>query len=453
MKRPTGIPDPTFRQVEALAKVITAKQPRNQLRTALMNHRRTFENWKLVSELGDLQAVLGWPAKAVETLARRARLEGFTLKGGDIASFGLDEVVEQTQFMRRARQAELNSLVHAVAFEVAHRGGEGEPDVLITHVDATNGTGTWNHRLGELDDFLSVSHWENGEPRDWAYYTRDSIWVCSNGSAERFPQALGRVPVEPLVYKPRLDRPFGSSRISRSVIFLTRSATRVVVRSEATADLYSAPSLLALGLTAAQIEQGSWRQGIGNVVGIPDADEGPVDAPSLARVDIKTINQASQEPHVAQLRAWAQLFAGETSIPVSSLGISIDSNPTSAESYAASREDLIAEAEDAAGEWGEAHRRSLINAFAIREGMSIDDVPSELVRGLGARYRDARHTSQAAAADSFVKLATAIPGLAEADAALDMLGLDAALKERLRADLRRSRSSSMLDALAAAAEA
>ena len=105
MKRPTGIPDSTFKQVEALTKAITAKQPRNQLRTALMNHRRTFENWKLVSELGDLQAVLGWPAKAVETLARRARLEGFTLKGGDIASFGLDEVVEQTQFMRRARQA------------------------------------------------------------------------------------------------------------------------------------------------------------------------------------------------------------------------------------------------------------------------------------------------------------------------------------------------------------
>ncbi len=257
--------------------------------------------------------------------------------------------------------------------------------------------------------------------------------------------------MEPLIYKPRLDRPFGQSRISRSVIFLTRSAARIVVRSEATADLFSAPALLALGLTAEQITDGSWRSGIGHVVGIPDADEGPADAPNLARVDIKTIQQASQEPHIAQLRAWAQLFAGETSIPVSSLGISIDSNPTSAESYAASREDLIAEAEDANGEWDQAHRRTLLNAFALREGIAFDEIPDEL-RRLRAKRRDPRHISQAAAADAFVKVASVIPGLAATDTAVDMLGLDPALAERLKVDLRRNRTASMLTALGAGDE-
>lgn len=392
MTRVPGLPAAAQDTLDRLIKQLKEKAPRNELRTALMNHKRTFEDWPIVGELGDLRAVLGWPAKAVETLGRRVRLEGFTIPGRDLSEFGLDVLMEETQYLRRVRMGELNSLVHAVAFEVSTKGGAGEPDVLITHVSAQNGTGTWNGRLNRLDDFLSVLSWEKGKPKDWALYLPAGTWVYANGTLDWTSHKLGRVPVEPLIYKPRLDRPFGQSRITRSVIFLTRSAARVVVRSEATADLYSAPGLLALGLTADQIEQGSWRQGIGNVVGIPDADEGPLAAPQLARVAIEKIQQASQQPHIDQLRAWAQLFAGETSIPVSSLGISIDSNPTSAESYAASREDLIAEAEDAGAEWGAAHRRAILNAWALREGVAYDDIPDELLR-MRSKLRDPRHES------------------------------------------------------------
>lgn len=453
MIRISGLPADETSRLNTLIDQIKAKQPRNQLRTAMMDHKRTFQNWELVRELGDLEAVLGWPAKGVETLARRCRLEGFTLPAGsDMDTFGLNTLLDETQYLRRARMGELNSLVHSVSFEVATTGDVGEPDALITHVSALNGSGTWNGRLGRLEDFLSVTEWgENSKPKEWALYMSEGTWVFQNDTLDYQGHGLGRVPVEPLIYKPRLDRPFGQSRITRSVIFLTRSAARVIVRSEATADLYSAPSLLALGLTANQIESGSWRQGIGNVIGIPDASDGPAEAPHLARVDIKTIQQATQEPHIAQLRAWAQLFSGEMSLPVSSLGLSVDSNPTSAESYAASREDLIAEAEDANGEWGASHRRSVLNAYALREGIKFDEIPAEL-RGLRAKSRDPRHVSQAAAADAFVKVASVIPGLAETDTAIDMLGLDAALADRLKDDLRRTRSRSMMDTLAGVAD-
>lgn len=456
MIRVDGLPVDETARLNVLVDQIRAKQPRNELRTALMNHKRTFENWPLVNELGDLKAVLGWCAKGVETLARRCRLEGFTLANGqDLEAYGLDTLLDDTQFLRRSGMGELNSLVHSVAFEVSTTSDDpAEPDVLITHVSALNGTGTWNGRLGRLDDFLSVTEWgkDGGAPESWAMYLPGRTWVYENGTLDLQEHSLtDRVPVEPLIYKPRLERPFGQSRITRSAIFLTRSAARVIVRSESTADLYSAPGLLALGMTADQIADGSWRSGIGNVIGIPDANEGPPDAPQLARVAIEKIQQASQEPHVAQLRAWAQLFSGEMSIPVSSLGIGIDSNPTSAESYAASREDLIAEAEDANGEWDGAHRRSLLNAFALREGVGFDELPAEL-RGLRAKRRDPRHTSQAAAADAFVKVASVIPGLAETDTALDMLGLDPSLVERLKSDLRRGRSSAMVTALAGVAD-
>ena len=445
-----GLPEQEAQLVERLVKQIKAHRTNNELRTQLMDSKHLLEQMAFVSNQKQLQAVLGWPAKAVETLARRCRLERFAVEGGELDAFGLTELLSHRNFIRRARQGELSSLVHGVAFEVVSRGGDGESPVVVTHTSALNGTGDYNSRRGRLLNFLSVSEWTKGmgRPTRFTLHQPGVVWTVTDGKAtpSEHTAIKDRVLVEPLVYKPRLDRPLGSSRITRPVIFLTQSAVRVVVRSEATADLYSAPSLIATGLTADQIQDGSWRQGIGNVIGIPDADEGPDGAPNLARVTLEKIQQASQEPHVAQLRAWAQLFAGETSIPVSSLGISIDSNPTSAESYAASREDLIAEAEDANAEWGGAHTRTALNGWALANGKHPDDAPDEL-RTISARYRSPANTSRAAAADAFVKLATAIPGLAQTDSAIDLLGLDPDVAAKLRSDLRRARATAMLTEL------
>lgn len=453
MIRVSGLPVDETEKLNQLVKTLEAKRPRNELRSSLMDHKRTFENWPLVGEMGDLRAVLGWPAKAVEVLARRAKLEGFTIPGRDVSEFGLDEIIEQTQYLRRVKMGDLSSLVHAVAFEVTTTGdpADREPDVIITHASALNGTGTWNNRRGRLTDFLSVQSWKDSKPEDWALYLDDVTWVFRNGALDKQEHKLGRVPVEPLIYKPRLDRPFGQSRITRSIIFLTRSACRVIVRSESTADLYSAPGLLALGLTADQIAEGSWRSGIGNVVGIPDADEGPADAPQLARVAIEKIEQASQEPHVAQLRAWAQLFAGEASIPLSELGIGIDSNPASEGSFRMGERPLVAEASDAADEWGGAHRRTMLNAYALREGIPVADVPVEL-RPLAAKWRDVNNETSAQRADAFTKQAGAVPWIAETDAALDMLGIEPELARRLREERRRARASSMLTELGRVAD-
>ena len=58
---------------------------------------------------------------------------------------------------------------------------------------------------------------------------------------------LGRVPLEPVTYKRRTLRPFGSSRISRAVMSLTESAMRTVARAEVGAEFFSAPQRYLLG--------------------------------------------------------------------------------------------------------------------------------------------------------------------------------------------------------------
>lgn len=453
--RVAGLDDDQQRIVNGLVKTIDDKLPRNILRDNYMDHQVTLDRFGIMQAVPErFRVVVGWPAKAVEALARRCNLEGFSTTSGDLEALGINDLVEDNQFLREAPQGHISSLVHSCAFQVVTAGEDGEPEQLITRVTARDGSGEWDGRQRRLTSFLSVLGRDetDGKPSDMNLYLPDQvISILKRSVVERQAQPLGRVPVEPLVYRPRLGRPFGSSRISRPVMSLTQSALRVILRSESTADIYSAPGLIAFGLTSEQLTQGSWVQGIGNVVGIPDAGDAP--ETSLARAQVQVIQQASQEPHISQLRAWAQLFAGETNIPASSLGVSVDqANPESAEAYAASREDLIAEAEDADREWGAAHVRTLQMAWALREGVTMDELPDE-VRNLRARWRDPRHVSQAAAADAFTKLVGVLPGLAQSDAALDMLGLGEDLTARIRADLTRQRGRAVLDGLGALPDA
>src|SRR5690606_40283705 len=166
-------------------------------------------------------------------------------------------------------------------------------------------------------------------------------WVL----VDRVEHNLG-VPVEALVYKPAPRRPVGASRISRTVMSLHDQALRTVVHMGGHADIYSYPELWLLGADesiftkADGSRSAAWQVMLGRIKAIPDDDDA-----AEPRADVKQFRASSPEPHIMQLKQQAQLFAGETSIPLTSLGVSDQSNPVSADSYVASREDLIAEAE------------------------------------------------------------------------------------------------------------
>lgn len=451
-----GLSDDEQRLVDRLSDELNQKARRNRIRSMYMDGKRAARALSpmLPPYLQKVGAVLGWPAKAVEAVARRTRLTGVAIPGSDLSTFGVDRIIEDNQFLREVRQAELSSFTHAVSWEVVTKGGAGEPDAMITAKSALDGTGTWNKRTRRLDDFLSVlERDQDGELSEFALYLPGQTIIAADGKVQDRSTHQLWVPVYPLTYKPRLDRPFGQSRITRPVMYLTNAAVRSILRMEGTADFYGTPHLLLLGATLDQFsEQGSaastWDFLMTKVNGLPDAEEAEG---NLARASVEQITQASQQPHMHQLDTIAAAFAGETGIPVSSLGVGVkQANPTSAESYQASREDLIAEAEDAADYFGWSHVRALQDAWLIANGES--ELPDEL-RRLRAIYRDPRQTSRAAAADSTVKLVGAFPWMAESDAILDTIGLDPSIVEQLRADKVRSRASVNMQALISRASA
>lgn len=442
--------------LDELLNQLDEKHARNRLRAQYYDSKYLFRDLNISTppSLRNFEAVLGWPAKAVDGLARRCNLDGFVIPSGSADDFGITELLDSNSMDVEGHQAQTSAFIHSTAFLTTTLGDtkSGEPDVLMTARDANTGTGIWDPRRRGLSSALSIVDHDKDtcDPNYMVMYLPDKVVTMTKGkgglwSVDRRGHKLGRVPVEPLVYQPRLGRPFGASRISRAVMSLTDSALRTVVRSEIGAEFFTAPQRWALNIPQEVFEAGAWKAITGRILALdpPSEDE---DADPNFKPEVGQFPQISMQPHSEQLRMWAMLFAGETSIPVTSLGV-IQDNPSSAEAIYAAKEELVIEAEFANRVFGVGWTRAVRNAIQLRDNLS--EPPAEL-RSLRAKWRDPATPSKAAAADAMLKQIQALPWLAESEVALEQLGYDRTTIERLMADKRRATATSLIDKLGAA---
>ena len=447
-----GLDDDEQRLVDRLLKQLTDRSTRNRLRSCYYDGRRAIKQVGKVipPQYYKLGLVLGWSAKAVDILARRCNLDGFVWPDGDLDSLGYTDVWESNHLSTESDSGQISSLIHGPSFLINTQGGDNEPTSMIHVKDALSATGDWNARRRGLDNLLSITGRDKeGRPTGLVLYldgetviaARDGKW-----SVDRHEHPWG-VPVEVLAYKPRVGRPFGSSRISRPVMSLHDQALRTVIRMEGHADIFSYPELWMLGADSSVFKNAdgsikpSWQVVMGRIKGVPDDPES--DNP---RVDVKQFQAASPQPHIDMLKQQAQLFSGETSIPLSSLGVSDMSNPTSADSYIASREDLIAEAEGATDDWSPALRRCMIRALAIKN--DLDAIP-EAWATINTKWRSPVYLSRAAQADAGMKQLAAVPWLAETEVGLELLGLSDQQIKQAMSQKRRAQGSQRLQQILA----
>lgn len=445
--------DDENRTLNRLLEQLAQKTERNLLRAAYYDGRRAVRQIGSVipPQYYRLGIVLGWSAKAVDILARRCTLENYVWPDGDLGSLGLHEVWESNFFQAESNSAMVSSLIHAVSFLVNTQGGDGEPKGLIHVKDALSATGDWNSRTRRLDNLLSIiDRDDEGKPTELVLYL-DGITVTGKReggrwTSDRTTHPWG-VPAEPLVYKPRVGRPLGMSRISRPVMAMHDAALRTVIRLEGHSDVYSMPDMILLGADEGVFKNpdGSpkpvWQALLGRIKGIPDDDEA-----ANPRAQVQQIQAVSPQPHLDALKQQAQLFSGETSIPLTSLGVSDMSNPSSADSYVASREDLIAEAEGATDDWAPGFRRAMMRALAIAN--DLKEIP-DAWRTIDTKWRSPVYLSRAAQADAGMKQLTAVPWLAETTVGLELLGLDEQQIKRAESDRRRASVASLTERLTA----
>lgn len=422
--------------INDLLKLYQAKQVRNALRKDYYDSKNVLQSLGIAIpvELELLNVVLGWPAIAVDTLADRCVLTGFTSKSGD--AMGMDQVMDDNDLHVQAEIAHLGAAKFGchLAFVTAREGG----GVRVALRPATHATAAWDHRTARVKSALSITEADYlGRPTAVNMYLPGRIVMLEKASGawrvQRLRTQFAGVPVVPLRHRPDDDHPLGTSRITRPIMALTDSAMRTWARSEVAAEFFSAPQRYLINASKDLFlddetgeARSQWESIIGRIWAIPPQD----DLPEGAKVEVGQFAAASQQPHMDQLRQTAAFFAGHSRIPAEMLGVKADSNPTSEGALDVLERPLVVEANKAIRTFKQAWRRIAQLALMTRDHL---DAPSDEAMAIQASFLDPRLPSVSQVTDAIIKQVQAGILPAESDVPLEGLGYDQPTIDRIKA--------------------
>jgi hypothetical protein len=431
--------------VNELLEVWRRKLPRNVLRGRYYDGKVSVKNLgvTLPPSLASFADVhIGWGAKAVDALAVRSRFDGFVYEGG--MDDPLADALLANNFHDLYRQATTSELISSCSFLTVSAGADGEPDVILNAYAASQAAAAWNAREKRIGSGLVITEFDHGKRKDaegnalakgaptgLILYTDACTVECRRAGGKWdvnvVEHRFGRPLMEALVYNPKLTKPFGTSRISRAAMSIIDRAMRCAVRMDITAEFFSAPQKYLLGTEEDVLDgRSKWDAYIGNILAVTKGEDGST--PTFGQLP-----QMQLTPLTDQMRALAAEFSGETSIPLSSLGV-IHDNPASAEGIYATKEDLIMEAESLNTSNGNALKNVALLALAILGGHGrVEDIPDEW-KTVAPKFKSPARPSMVSQSDAIVKQATAIPWIADTTVALEELGYSADQIMRMKSE-------------------
>lgn len=437
-----GLDPETSELVGQLVDVLLSKLARNRLQMDYYRDRQGTKNLGIAvprSFEGRVNTSVGWAAKAVDMLASRSRFDGFTVQGD-----GADEL---ESLMRANHMADTYAmavpaeLVHSCGFWTVSPGDAeaGEPAAVVNYHDATGASALWDWRRKRIraglvvEDMrlVSTAGRERWEPCLVVVHTDGAVWELSRGdgdawTAEALPNPVGRPLMEPMAYRPSVARPFGKSRVSRTVMGIVDDMSREILRTSLHSEMFSSVQKAVLGVSDEQFDalaSDRYQAAITSLFVATRDQDGNV--PTLTQ-----FQQASMEPHVAMMNKLAARMASETSLPVSAFGVD-SSVYQSAESLRASTSDLVIETEGLNSANGRALRNVALLALCVSQGKRFRDLtPDELT--VAVHWKDPSMPSVAAQTDAMVKQASVVSWLPETDVYWEQMGYDEEQRIRIK---------------------
>lgn len=122
-----------------------------------------------------------------------------------------------------------------------------EPDVVIQARSAEWTTAIWDKRRRAISAFLAIVDTDSvGAPKEMVLMLPGKVLMLrkvlyGGWIIDRRPVKTQRILAEMFPYDPQLDRPFGRSRITREVRYLTDAGVRTLVRTETGAEFFTSP--------------------------------------------------------------------------------------------------------------------------------------------------------------------------------------------------------------------
>lgn len=354
-------------------------------------------------DLVNLDIVMGWGGKCVDVLANRSVLAGFEGENAD----AMDDIVPLNSLVEIYEQAVTSELTDSCAFLTVSKGLAGEPDVIVSAHSALDAAAIWDERKKRIKAGICVVDidvdsggqrvptWVNMYTDSYTYSCRKvgDSWV-----AEKVANPFGRPLMEPLRYRPSLTRPFGKSRINRTVRSLINRALCVGARTEITATFYTWPMRYLLGVdkkTAENMAKRKVEMYADSMLLVTPNKNG--DVPQFGQ-----LSQMTMQPHIDHLEMLGKQFASEACIPLDEVGIVFD-NPTSSEAMFAAQQRLIVEAEHV----------NRMNGIALgniaRMALGAVDAADFATADITPRFADVLRPSKAANADFAIKVNSAVP--------------------------------------------
>ncbi len=387
-----------------------------------------------------------WPRKAVHALADRSIFNGFTCDDEGTGA-KLRAVCEANQLERLYRKNLIGELKHCCGFWTVTDAGDGTP--VVSAYPATAASALWDDAQKSIKAGLVVAESKKmpGDservPTVVHLLTADSLVVLtrsgSSWRAEYREHSMGRCLMEPMAHGATLERPFGVSRITRSVMSITDDAIRQRARMEVAAEAATLPQTWLLGTYKRIINDGNkYDASMGAVNEVTKDPDG--DSPSIWQS-----SQLQMAPLTEYLRQLACQMSAVTNVPVSFFGVSND-NPSSSDAIAASLEPLVIDAKNLNRDNGAALRNVAYMALAVLNGT---DYATERDAGhnINPRFLSPAYPSTVSLSDALLKQVQALPKLANSTVAYELLDYTDEQIQRIESDAKKAQAGAAIASL------
>lgn len=395
----------------------------------------------------NLEVGCSWGQKAVDVLAARSMFDGFVSSGGDNAV--LNRLIADNRLIAEYGKACRDELKYGCAF--ATLSADAAIGCKIRFHSPATAAALWSGEKGRIACGLAIIDTVPDEhltgvwqPRVVNLYMDNTVTVLrrrqDGWNVQRLPHRMGRPLMEPLIWNATSGKPFGRSRLKRSIRTLIDDYIRTVANATIALEFDTTPQKYILGVTDEQYDvliSDKFKSYVGSLLAAtsnPETGENPV---------FGQLAQGSLSPHTEKMRMTATQFAAATGLTVTDVGVVNDANPTSSDAILAQSQTLVLLAQQLNTGNGDALRTIAQMAQAILRNVPPGALTEE-ERNVMPHFKNPAMPSVAVTADAAIKIATAREEFASTDTFLEMIGFDQADIRRIRAQEQRVRGQKTL---------
>lgn len=395
--------------------------------------------------------VLNFPRVVADAYENRLDVEGFRYAGDSAGDEDLWAVWQANDLDEQSQQAHLDSLALGRSYVIVGSGDGADDAPVITVESAMQVWAARDPRTRRVT--AAVKRWDEGPvtgPREQhaVLYLPDSTRHMVRRSGRGWQlvgtvdeHEMGRVPVVPLVNRPRILRPDGLSEF-HDVLPVADAANKIATDMMVSAEFHAMPRRWAAG-----VKQSDFQDTTGAPLNPWSRDAGTLWATENASAEFGQFTEANLANFHNTIKMLAQLTVQLAGLPphYASVG-SGDANPTSADAIRSAESQLVKRVERKQTYYGGAWESVMRLVRRVQTGEWDANATS-----LETLWRDPSTPTVAQKADAVMKLATPLQGgraIVPLEQAREDLGYTAEQRRRMDEMDRQAEADPYLERLA-----